>query len=334
MTKESFKYNDDASLDNFKVPERTALATKKRARTRKLVIWQITAYALLILSFAASIYMALMLPNKVSTPIIRPTANDIFSHPDWNFIVTIFGIFLGILGLMASVRFNFGKELIVYPGYENLSPDKSALLQRHQITLTFQNLSKQPLFARDFLIRRFAEIEGIENLESLRVESDCEFNTAPVTILKDRIIVEIDFLEAKKLVKLTFIFYSSRSFNIRLRTKVIGGNSIDENISFNTIYDHIWAVGHKTADAYFFKFLVLLGIFNAIIWQITRHVFNINYDSVYNAILKWNKDSFVVIILGLFGEATIVLISFHLIKFIFVPYAEKAKKVKIFYRKN
>ena len=258
---------------------------------------------------------------------------DLTMLPDWPFLFTVLGIVLTIIGVIASIRIFWGKDLMVYPDYENLSEDKNDIIQRHKLTLTFQNIEKESLLKTDYLNGRFAEIEGIENLESLRVDSTCEFNTVPIKILSDRIIVENDFLEGKKIIRLTFIFRSKKDFLIRVRTKIIGGNSIDENFSFQTIYDHHWSVGHKKGEAYTTKLILIMMVLGGIMWQIVKHGFHVDYDYLLKEVLKWNHNSFAIIWLTLLIAAFLVFIAFRFIS-LFIPYAEKAKKEKIFFRKN
>lgn len=261
----------------------------------------------------------------------------LYNNPDWTFIVNFFSIFLAVFSLLATVKFSFEKELDLITWdtstiYENNSTERTSRKQLHKLSIAFQNHGKTTIYKGDILNSISIELKNMIAIKVINFESNCKFNTINHEIKNETVLFSFDFLEGRKYLKINIEYYSEENIVVNIKGKIIGGNEISTVINSSSTWENSYRIGNKDARAKIFVFPFLSLVLTSLSFQVFFKMFNLNYDDVLKMLVKFNRDSFATILIGLLIIITCILISYSIAK-LFIPFASFMKKEKNWYPK-
>ena len=192
---------------------------------------------------------------------------QIFSNPDWIFIINFVGISLGLISLYKSYKYPFEKIVdLINSKNSTLIPESENNLQSnfksHKIELLFKNLGLSTTILKKDWAQKIT-IEFLSKVKTQHVETytNDKHNQVKVKMKDCQIILDCDFIEPKKYLKVIIYYSSLERVIVNVSGKIIGGNEIKVRIDRE---EDKWAkyyYGKKIADADFFHFPLITVMF-------------------------------------------------------------------------
>lgn len=263
---------------------------------------------------------------------------QIFSNPNWVYIINFVGITLGIISLYKSYKYPFEKDFDLI-NWENslLTPKNTEELSKeiktHKIELLFKNLGLRTTLLRSDLARKISiELGSRVKIERLEAYTNDKYNTISSVTKDNKVEFYYDYIEPKKYLKIILHYLSAERVSAQVEGKIIGGNEITGNINNKDNHYGNYRYEKKISDAKYYHFPLITVMFFLILRALFLGMFNIESSNVIPLIKQFNKESLGLIFILIIISVVSVLLGYNLRK-AFIPMSKLAEKEKNWYRK-
>lgn len=261
---------------------------------------------------------------------------NLFSNPDWQFIINFIGIFLAVLPLILSIKFPFKKAIDL--AYQDCKVEKEIQTNDggknylNSATIMLFNFGHDVIYQKDIHDNFILNLKSIMKIENLKVESTCKYNSIITVIETNQIKFSFNFLEPNEYIRIQIKYYSSEKINASLKGKIIGGDEIETSLNPDQSWENRYWIGRKEMRAFNAKLFVIIGL--SMITSVTfARMFKLNIADLNKMIFNFDKTTLLVSVIGLFFLFIFWLIG-ERIGQLYLPFASHAKKIKNWHHKN
>lgn len=164
-----------------------------------------------------------------------------------------------------------------------------------------------------------------------KIQTNCKYNYVSASISNRVISFTFDFLEPNRFIKFNIDYVHDQKVEAEVIGKIIGADEINYTVDVDNI-SHSYDIGRKSANATFQVFPIVSIISFWLGSQLFIRMFNSTLTNTWIEILKFNRNSYLIIFFALIWALISIAIGWH-IKRYFAPFYDRAEKEKNWYTK-